>query len=375
MRSSLFVALGATVAFLGIDSPGIAQSAPAPSTCAAPCSAPSLAAPPTPAAAPPAMSTAAKELAEIDAAIDQAAIRGDRDAIARQLDDAMFSIDANSGSMQTREQLLKQVSPSAPALQYKTVESDVVVKTLGDMAVISSKKADSWMSEGRTDTRLYHETNTYARRGGAWKMIVSVHAEDPPPYSPKDVAFDVPFDPVQALGDSKASVVIYEFGDYECEMCRKFAADTMGRVHKEYVATGKVAVVFRDYPLSAYHKRALAAAKAGRCASDAGKRWPMTERLLVSAELSDADIRKAAHEVGLDSATFEKCLADPATAQRIKQDMTEASDMGVRGTPMFLVGIRRPGEKNVRGVRMIEGAVPYETFQRTLDGLLRVSAP
>jgi protein-disulfide isomerase len=321
------------------------------------------------------MSAAAKELAEIDAAIDQAAIRGDRDAIARRLDDAMISIDAYSGSAQTREELLKQVSPSAPVLQRKTVESDVVVKTLGDMAVVSSKKTDSWVSEGRTDTRLYHETNTYVRRAGTWKLIVSVSAEDPPPYSAKDVAFDVPFDPAQALGDAKAPVVIYEFADYECEMCRKFAAETMGRVRKEYVATGKVAIVFRDYPLSTFHHRALAAAKAGRCASAAGKRWPMTEHLLVSAELSDADIRTAARDVGLDSVAFEKCLADPATAERIKQDMTEAADMGVRGTPMFLVGIHRPGEKTVRGVRMIEGAFPFETFQGTLDGLLRASAP
>jgi protein-disulfide isomerase len=356
-----------SVVFVLLATPAIVS---AQSTCAAPCPAPSLAAAPTPAA-----STADKRLAEIDAAIDQASTRGDRNAVALVLDDAMVGIDAFSGSVQTREQILQQIKPPPPAAQYKTVESDVVVKMVGEHAVVTSKKTDSWIFEGRPDSRSYRETNTYARRGDAWKLILSVHADEPPPYSPKDVAFDVPFDSTGALGDPRASVVIVEFGDYECEMCRMFARDTMTRIEKEYVKTGKAAVLFRDHPLSV-HKRAFAAATAARCASDAGKRWPMSERLLKDpVALSDEDLRKAALAVGLSPASFDKCVSDPATAQKIRQGMSEASDMGVRGTPMFLVGIHRPGEAKVRGIRMVEGAVPYEVFQATLEGLLHTTAP
>jgi len=64
-----------------------------------------------------------------------------------------------------------------------------------------------------------------------------------------------------------------------------------------------------------------------------------------------------------------------ALMESLEARMSEASDMGVRGTPMFLVGIHRPGEPKVRGIRMVEGAVPYEVFQATLDGLLHMSAP
>jgi protein-disulfide isomerase len=354
------------------DPPASAQT---PATCAAPCPSPSLAGSPSPTPAPapvrPSDVKSGAGPAEIDAAVDQASARGDREGVARHLDAGMVAVDGFSGSVQTREELLKQISPPSALSQYKTTESEVVVKTLGELAVVTSKKTDSWIFEGRPDSRSYRETNTFVRRGDAWKMILSAHTDEPPAYSPKDVVFDVPFDAAAVLGDPKASVVLVEFGDYECEMCRMFAKETMGRIEKDYVQTGKVAVLFRDHPLSG-HKRAFPAAAAGRCASDAGKRWPMSERLLKDpVALSDEDFRKSAREIGLDLAAFEKCVADPATAKKIREGVSEDLDMDVKGTPMFLVGIHRPGEARVRGIRMVEGAVPYGVFRATLDGLLR----
>jgi len=359
-------AFGLVVASLAVPRGASAQS-----TCAAPCPAPSVAG----AQSNPPGSAADKRLADIDAAIDQAATKGDREGVARHLDDGMVGVDVFSGAVQTREEILNGMKPSPPEARYKTVESDVVVKMAGDHAVVTSKKTDSWIVEGRPDSRSYHETNTYVRRGDAWKMVLSVHADDPPAYSPKDVAFAVPFDSAAALGNPNATVVLMEFGDYECEMCRMFAHETMGRIEKEYVKTGKVAVLFRDHPLKT-HPRAFAAATAARCASDAGKRWPMSERLLKDpVALSDEDLRKAALAAGLSPGAYEKCVSDPATAEKIRRGMSEAADMGVVGTPMFLVGVHRPGEAKVRAIRMVEGAVPYEVFQATLDGLLHGTAP
>lgn len=50
--------------------------------------------------------------------------------------------------------------------------------------------------------------------------------------------------------------------------------------------------------------------------------------------------------------------------------MREASELGINGTPMFILGIRKPGTSMVQGLRMIEGGYPYEVFKATLDMLI-----
>jgi len=51
--------------------------------------------------------------------------------------------------------------------------------------------------------------------------------------------------------------------------------------------------------------------------------------------------------------------------------MKEADGLGVRGTPIFVIGVRKPGESKVRALRMIEGTYPYEVFKTTLDAVIR----
>ena len=70
-------------------------------------------------------------------------------------------------------------------------------------------------------------------------------------------------DPV--LGDPNARVTIIEFGDYQCPFCRSFWKDTFPRLKKEYIDTGKVRFVFRDFPQKG-HPEAVAAAMAAECA-------------------------------------------------------------------------------------------------------------
>jgi predicted DsbA family dithiol-disulfide isomerase len=96
------------------------------------------------------------------------------------------------------------------------------------------------------------------------------------------------------------------------------------------------------------------------------------ERLLRDpVELSDEALARDAREIGIDPANFEHCAQDPATAQKIRAGMKEADGFGVRGTPIFVIGVRKPGESTVRALRMIEGAYPYEVFKTTLDAVIR----
>lgn len=330
------------------------------------CSVPSLTGTP----APEAGDSKSGDLQRIDADYDSALVRGDRAAAAAILDDGMIRIDAD-GEITSRDKVLERISPSNPSSKFSRTASGVAVNVFGDTAVVTSQKTDAYEVNGRPDSTKYHVARTYVRRDGRWRMVSSLRTDDPPPYSAKDVAFDLDFDATNLLGDPKAAVVIFEFSDYECSHCRSFAAETLSLVEKEYVLSGKAALIYMDYPME-MHPRAFPAAIAGRCAEKGGKRWPVTMKLLRDpVALSDDDIRKAAREAGLDLAAFDRCVADPATGARVRQGMDEAFRMGVTGTPMFLIGIHKPGDPKVHGLRLIEGAVPFEIFRTTLDSVIR----
>ena len=315
--------------------------------------------------------THSEELKKLDAELDSLRLRGGKEALAAALADGMISVGAY-GDITGRDKVLARVAPPSPAMKISISAADVQVSLFGDTAIVTSKKTRKWEIRGQPDSRDYRETNTYVRRGGRWLQVSSQRSEEPPPYSAKDVAFDVPFDATQAQGDRNATIVLYEFSDYQCPFCRRFAAETFSRVQKEYIQTGRAALIFRDYPLEDSHPRAFAAASAAQCAGAARKFWEMNERLLRDpVELSDEALVRDAREIGIDPASFERCVQDPATAQKIRAGMKEADGLGVRGTPIFVIGVRKPGESTVRALRMIEGAYPYEVFKTTLDAVIR----
>lgn len=343
------------------------QDNPRDKTCGS-CSVPSLSSTPQ---AGTAADLPGGELARLDAESDHRTLAGDRAGLAALLDDRMISI-GEDGSITPREKVLERVRPPRSGLQVSVAPSDVAVRLFGDTAIVTARKTRSWEVQGETRSVTYHEANTWIRRDGQWKLASSLRTYEPPPYAAADVSFDLPYDASQALGKKDAAIVLYEFSDYECPFCRRFAHETFSRVESEYVRSGKVALIFRDNPLESQHPRAMAAALAGRCAAAQGKLWVMNERLLKDpVALSEEDFERNAREIGLDAAAFDRCRRDPATAEQIHREMKEASARGVKGTPIFVVAVRRPGEARAHAVRMIEGAHPFEVFQKTLDGVIR----
>ena len=83
-------------------------------------------------------------------------------------------------------------------------------------------------------------------------------------------------DPV--LGSPNAKVLMIEFGDYQCPSCRMFWKDVEPRIKKEYIDTGKVKLVFRDFPIVQIHPEALLAAMAVDCSADQNKYWDTTTK-------------------------------------------------------------------------------------------------
>ena len=172
-----------------------------------------------------------------------------------------------------------------------------------------------------------------------------------------------------ALGRRDAPVTIVEFTDYQCPFCQRFHMTAFEMVKRNYVDTGKVRYVSRDFPLS-MHPNAMSAAQTARCAAeqDKDKFWEMRHRLIVNANQLGLDRYNAlADELKLDRPRFQKCLAEEKHKAEIAQDVADAQAAGVNGTPTFVIG-RAVGE-GVAGVRIV-GALPYATFDAALKELL-----
>lgn len=173
-------------------------------------------------------------------------------------------------------------------------------------------------------------------------------------------------------GNPNAPVTILEYSDFTCGYCEKFFHETFPRLLSEYIDTGKVRFVYRDFP-RAPGGPGLHASQAARCAGDQDAYWPMHDRLFNSGQRFSVDeLQGYAKELGIDGPKFAQCLSGDSYVKSIYQDRIEGGTLGIRGTPgfvIFLTALPKDGE-----MVMIPGAFPYETFQEEIEKVLK-SAP
>jgi protein-disulfide isomerase len=192
-----------------------------------------------------------------------------------------------------------------------------------------------------------------------------------PPHVARTVNLVLAVDGRPTKGDPHAKVTLIEFSDYQCPFCGRYFRDTWPRIRQEYVETGKVRYVFRNFPLEAIHPLAFKAAEAAGCAGEQGKYWEMHDHLFVhQADLAPERLAGYAAAIGLDGPRFSQCLDGGAAAGPIRQDLADGGTAGVRGTPTFFLGVPEGDGATIRALRMIPGAVPYPAFKDALDGLL-----
>jgi len=164
-------------------------------------------------------------------------------------------------------------------------------------------------------------------------------------------------------GSADAPVLMIEYSDYQCPYCGRYTVETFSRLKKEYIDTGIVRYVFKDFPLG-FHAQAQIAAHAARCAGDQGGYWGMHDLLFANpgawSNAAAADVfRGYAGELDLDEGTFAACLESGMHNQAIDDDLQEGLSVGVSGTPAFFVG-----------GRFISGAQPYQVFQQAIEAAL-----
>lgn len=171
-------------------------------------------------------------------------------------------------------------------------------------------------------------------------------------------------------GRADAPLTLVEYSDFQCPFCARHFTQTMPQIDKEYIETGKLKYVFRHFPLETIHPLAFKASEASECANDQKQFWPMHDRLFANpSQLAAPNLPVHAAALGLNAAAFEQCLASGRHAAKIRKDLAEGQNVGVTGTPGFLLGRTLPsGEVKVE--IFTAGAKAYVGFKQDFDRLL-----
>ena len=177
------------------------------------------------------------------------------------------------------------------------------------------------------------------------------------------------------LGRPDAAVTLVEFTDYQCPFCRRHSAQTKPRLIKDYVATGKLRYVLREFPLARIHPQATKAAEAALCAGDQDKYWDLNAVFFANQrKLKPTNLLAYAEGLGLDMTRFGECLDDGKYAKRVQADLAAGAKAGVRGTPTFFLGLTDPADPGkFKASQVLRGAQPYTAFKQAIDQLLAQS--
>lgn len=163
-------------------------------------------------------------------------------------------------------------------------------------------------------------------------------------------------------GSKNVRYVWVEYSDLECPFCKKNHPD-LQKLLKEY--EGKIAWVYRHYPLP-FHPKAQKSAEAVECAADLGGNdafWKMTD--LVFEKMPDmqlTDLPLVAVEAGLEENAFKSCLDGNKFEQKVKDQLNEGNQAGVRATPTGVIYDMKTGK-----TQAVEGAYPYDSLKQSLE--------
>jgi protein-disulfide isomerase len=167
------------------------------------------------------------------------------------------------------------------------------------------------------------------------------------------------------LGNPAAPVVIVEYSDFDCDFCKGFN-DTLHQVIANSGVNGKVAWIFREFPLTEIHPNALLHARAAECAAQVAGNdgfWKFAQALFAAQPVDPANYGTIAASAGISGDAFAKCLSGDTTAidARIMADRQNALDMGATGTPYSVILVA--GKPPV----VMAGAYSYDAVEQLLN--------
>jgi protein-disulfide isomerase len=164
---------------------------------------------------------------------------------------------------------------------------------------------------------------------------------------------EVSYDRTRLRGKDRTDVVIVEFSDFECSHCRAVQA-VLHEVLSKY--QGKVALAFRDFPVTQLHPQARMTAEAARCAGEQGKFWEYHDLLFSSQKFDRQTLLNFGTNLRLNQANFEECVRSDRFGAEVEADFRDGQRAGVIGTPTFLIN----------GIYLV-GEQPESEFERIID--------
>lgn len=171
------------------------------------------------------------------------------------------------------------------------------------------------------------------------------------------------------IGDLSAPVQVYEFSDYQCPFCQRFFEDSVKQMEPEYIDTGKVLFIYKDFPLQSIHPAAVPTAIYAWCAQQQGKWREFHDTVFEQQSLlgsGKAGLDQIADQAGLDQDQLSTCLdGQDQILDEIQSDLQFGSSLGVSGTPSMFIG------NEEKGYTMIRGAQPYSIVKQTIEQYLQ----
>ncbi len=167
-------------------------------------------------------------------------------------------------------------------------------------------------------------------------------------------------------GDRGATVTVVEYADFQCPFCARAYRMVEDSLLKDY--GDRVRFVFKHLPLKT-HPWAQAAAAASECArqQNAQAFWAVYHFLFenqsaITPENLAEKLQAVVREAGVDGDAFAACVKEQGGLPAVQADMAEARTLKVRSTPTFFINGRR-----------LEGALPYDHFQRVVNDALGIT--
>jgi protein-disulfide isomerase len=171
--------------------------------------------------------------------------------------------------------------------------------------------------------------------------------------------------PDMALGPADAPVTIVEYASMTCPHCAAFTENVFPKIKSEFIDTGKIRFVFREFPLDI---KAAAGSMLARCIAktDAGKYFAVVDLLFKqqtewAGPKTTEILKRIGKQAGLSEQNVEDCLKDQTLLDKIAADQKYANEvLKVNSTPTFFIN----GE-------MLKGETSFEEFAKKINPLLK----
>ena len=163
-------------------------------------------------------------------------------------------------------------------------------------------------------------------------------------------------------GNANAEVVITEYSDYQCPFCARFTLDQLPLLQNDYLETGKVKFIFKDFPIP-NHKYAQIESQATYCAGEQNEEffWKMHVSLFENQkDITKEDLIKRAEAIGVNSNVFRSCLETEKYKNLVLRNRQDGLKAGVTGTPTLFINDQK-----------IMGIQPYENLVKIIESELK----